>query len=202
MRVRSVRLIAVALVVSGCARMAPPGREHLTDAVRVAACDGPATSLPDSLARLLPRRTGNMQPDDKWADLALAVPGGFAGTYYDADHRLVLRLTHPELAAEAKAALRLPLPYSLVDATVEAARWDFAQLVDWFNYLRPRLPAGVSAADKDEALNRIRYSVRSIDARDQVVRALSALGLPCDLVVVDPNGMTVKFSTQLLEQTL
>jgi hypothetical protein len=171
-----------------------PNLSHVQSggARRVAECDGPATSLPDSLARRLPPRTGRMQPDDKWADLARTVPGGFAGILRDSTHRLILRLTHPELAAEAKAALRAQLPVALDDAVVQPARWDFGQLVDWFNYLHPRLPVAV-AADKDESLNRVRFSVTSIEAQDQVVRALAPLGLPCDLVVVDLNGMVVRF---------
>ena len=74
-----------------------------------------------------------------------------------------------------------------VDDTVDT----FAQLVDWFNYLFPRLPVAVTG-DKDEVLNRVRFSVTSREARDQILRALAPLGLPCDLVVVDLNGMTVK----------
>ena len=133
-----------------------------------------------------------MQPDDKWADLARTVPGGFTGILRDSTHRLILRLTHPELAAEAKAALRAQLPVALDDAVVQPARWDFGQLVDWFNYLHPLLSVAVTA-DKDEGLNRVRFSVTSIEARDQVLRALAPLGLPCDLVVVDLNGMVVRF---------
>lgn len=161
-------------------------------AVHLAQCSGPATSLPDSLARQLPRRTGRMMPDDQWADLANAVPGGFAGVLYDSAHTPILMLTQPERAAAAKEALVGRLNFPLAQATVRKARWDFAQLVDWFNYIFPRLGVGPVAADKDEALNRIRFSVTSIELRDQVVRALAALPLPCDLVVVDLNGMTVR----------
>jgi hypothetical protein len=132
-----------------------------------------------------------MQPDDKWADLARTVPGGFAGVLRDSAQRVILRLTQPALAVEAKAALRTQLPVGLDNAIVQPARWDFGQLVDWFNYLLPRLPVPVTA-DKDESLNRVRFSVTSVEARDQVLRALAPLELPCDLVVVDLNGLTVR----------
>src|SRR5204862_8129776 len=60
---------AIALVAcNGSRRSATP--TPLAAAMRLAGCEGPATSLPDSLARTLPPRTGRMIPDDRWADLA------------------------------------------------------------------------------------------------------------------------------------
>jgi hypothetical protein len=35
--------------------------------------------------------------------------------------------------------------------------------------------------------------VTSIELRDRVVAALAKLPLPCDLIVVDLNGLTVRF---------
>lgn len=189
---RNPRILTVALAILLGSGYADMGHAQSAGARRVAACDGPATSLPDSLARRLPPRTGRMQPDDKWADLARTVPGGFAGVLRDSAQRLILRLTQPALAAEAKAALRTQLAVGIDAATVQSARWDFGQLVDWFNYLFPRLPLAVTA-DKDESLNRVRFSVTSVEAREQVLRALAPLGLPCDLVVVDLNGLIVRF---------
>lgn len=161
-------------------------------AIRVAECAGPAFSLPDSLAARLPSRTGRMLPDDQWADLASSVPGGFAGVWYDGQHVPILMLTHSELAEAAKVALKGRLGFPVEQATVRSARWDFLQLVNWFNYLMPRLASGPLSGDKDEALNRIRFSVTSTEVRDHIVRTLRALNLPCDLVVVDLNGMTVR----------
>ena len=160
--------------------------------IRLAQCEGPATSLPDSLARTLPPRTGHMIPDDRWADLAMTVPGGFAGTFYDSAHTPILMLTEPAQASAAKQALLGKISFPVQQATVRQARWNFAQLVDWYNYVFPRLgvPAG---GDKDEAINRIRFSVASAELRDRVVSALAQLPLPCDLIVVDPNGLVVSY---------
>ena len=188
------RLLAIAVfATAGCRSSAttvaptPPAPP-----IRLAQCDGPASSLPDSLARPLPPRTGRRLPDDRWADLATSVPGGFAGVFYDSTHTPILMLTDPARSAAAKEALSGKLGFPVQEATVRRARWDFAQLVDWFNYLQPRL--GVPAtADKDEVLNRVRFSVTSVELRDRVVRALARLPLPCDLVVVDLNGLTVRF---------
>lgn len=131
-----------------------------------------------------------MIPDDHWADLAATVPGGFAGVFYDSAHTPILMLKEPADSTAAKQALAGKISFPLQRAPVRRARWDFAQLVDWFNYLSPRLGVPVTA-DKDEALNRIRFSVTSVELRDRVIRALAQLPLPCDLVVVDLNGLTV-----------
>ena len=160
--------------------------------IRLAQCEGPASSLPDSLARSLPRRTGRMIPDDHWADLAATVPGGFAGVIDDSARTPILMLTDPAQATAAKQALAGKISFPLEQARVRQVRWDFSQLVDWFNYLFPRLGVGNVTADKDEALNRIRFSVTSVEARDSVIAALARLALPCDLVIVDMNGFIVR----------
>jgi len=133
-----------------------------------------------------------MIPDNQWADLATTVPGGFAGAFYDSAHTPILMLTDPAQAAAAKQALAGHLGFLPQYATVRQARWNFAQLVDWFNYIVPRLGVPVTA-DKDEAINRIHFGVTSVEARDRVVAALAQLPLPCDLVVVDLNGFVVQF---------
>jgi hypothetical protein len=163
--------------------------------IRLAQCDGPATSLPDSLARQLPPRTRRMSPDDRWADLATKIPGGFAGILRDSSLRHIIMLTDTARASAAIAALsgEVGLGLGLLPPIVRQARWDFAQLVDWFNYLLPRLGVPVNGADKDESLNRIRFSVITVEQRDSVVAALSKLPLPCDLVVVDLNGLIVRY---------
>lgn len=195
--VRTMKFVAAvlgAIALVGCNTLrrpvAPP---PLAAPVRLAQCEGPATSLPDSLARQLPPRTGHMIPDDRWADLATTVPGGFAGVFRDSAHTQILMLTEPAQASAAKQALAGKIGISVQQATVRQARWNFAQLVDWFNYVLPRLGGVPVTADKDEAINRIRFSVTSIELRDRVVGALAQLALPCDLIVVDLNGLTVRY---------
>lgn len=182
----------VGIALAGCRAAATPvASPPPAPPIRLAQCVGPALSLPDSLARELPRRTGRMLPDDRWAALATTIPGGFAGVLYDSAHNPILMLVDPAQATAAKQALDGKIRFPLQQATVRRARWDFAQLVDWFNYLHQRLDVPVTA-DKDEALNRIRFSVTSVELRDRVISALAQLPLPCDLVVVDLNGMTVR----------
>src|SRR5512138_1209470 len=103
--------------------------------VRVRDCEGPAASLAPELAAKLAPRTGNMQPDDLWADLAATVPGGFGGIILSSTGQPVVFLTDTSKATEARRALAGKISYlDVSSAVVRPARWDFAQLVDWFNY--------------------------------------------------------------------
>jgi hypothetical protein len=130
-----------------------------------------------------------MRPDDQWADLALRVPGGFAGLLYEGGHPVIM-LTRPHEATGAKAALASEIrDFPVGAAEVRAVRWDFAQLVDWFNYLLPRIGReGLVTADKDEGLNRIGFGVIDSTARVALERVLDELKVPCDLVVTHVTG--------------
>lgn len=163
---------------------------HNQDVVRVRACDGPATSLPAALAGQLP--TGGDAAargtiDDHLAALARRVPGGFAGVFYD-QGRPVLLLTDPSRAADAKAALASELPgFEIAAAEARAARWTFAQLYDWYGYLRRRGvwgAAAVTLTDIDERANRLYLGAADRAERDRLADWLAALELPCDLVRV------------------
>ena len=183
--------VVTTLALVAC-HVGPRASPAASAAIHLADCRGSARSLPDSLARRLPPRTGRMRPDDQWADLAATAPGGFAGVFYDSAHTPILQLTHPELGDTAKKVLAETLAFPVKRAVIRRARWDFGQLVDWFNYLYPRLP-GPSIGDKDEALNRIRLAASSPEARERLIQALKAMDLPCDLVVVDPHDFIVRY---------
>src|SRR5438105_4462639 len=108
--VRYAQLLGIALVLFQACTSRRSGapvpldtRRTKTD-VRVADCEGPALSLASGIRSTLKPRTGRMNPDDHWADLAEQVPGGFAGVLY-VDDKPTLMLTHPERAAETKRAL-------------------------------------------------------------------------------------------------
>jgi hypothetical protein len=120
------------------------------------------------------------------------VPGGFAGVFQDKSQPVLL-LTDPSRETEAKAALgpHLTNLYGIDMATVEvrAARWNFAQLVNWHTYLFRHTPvsatAGITRSDTDVALNRILITVESVAARDRAVTALRDVALPCDLIAIE-----------------
>jgi hypothetical protein len=174
-----------------------PVADDARSAVRVRACEGPATSLPSALAAGLrpPPAAGapgvHLTIDDELAALARRAPGGFAGVFYDAQDRgqPVLLLTDPARASEAKAALASGVPhFPVAAAEVRGARWDFAQLYDWYRYLREQgiwnAGTGLTATDIDERANRLYLGTADQAARDRMVDQLGALGLPCDLVLV------------------
>jgi hypothetical protein len=106
------------------------------------------------------------------------------------DSKPVLMLTDPERAAAAKQALAPEFAsFDINGADVRKVRWDFAQLVDWFNYLGAKTPVfrtpGITSSDKDEAINRIRLGVLDEAARERLLQVLAGLDLPCDLIVVE-----------------
>ena len=192
-RFRSLGALSVLVTVACSDTTAAPEQPQLPTkptSIRVRDCEGPALSLASDLAAALVPRDGRMQPDDQWADLALRVPGGFAGVIYS-DGRPVLFLTDPSKAAQAKQALASQLgSFDVTNAIVRQARWDFAQLVDWNRYISSRPELSIrdiawSSSDRDESINRLRYGVVDEASRTRLIEVLSALNVPCDLAVVD-----------------
>lgn len=193
-RIRPI-LALVGALTTGCNTSGSAGDVNASrPLVRVRDCEGPARSLSPIIAALLPRRDGGMQPDDQWADLAKEVPGGFAGVILS-NGQPVLFLRDTSTAAAAKRALapRLRLyNFNVADAVVRPARWDFGQLVDWYNYLLIRMnfwwDIGLTSGDKDESLNRLHYGVEDEKSRERLVERLEAIGVPCDLIVIGIEG--------------
>lgn len=198
-RFRSLQLLVVPMIVAACSGSTQPDALKVNPSlVRVVDCSGPARSLDPSLVSTLPPRTGRMIPDDAWADLAQRVPGGFAGILY-VENRPVLMLTDPSQASAAKKALASQLTgFDVGGAEVRKARWDFAQLVNWYNYLTVKTPVwqtpGMVSGDKDEAINRIHFGVVDSAARDALLHTLAGIDLPCDLIAIEITGRVVAAS--------
>lgn len=186
-----IRAFIAATLVLACSSSVGPSQlsvdPRYANDVLVRDCKGPALSLPDQLRAQLHPRTGLMRPDDHWADLAESIPGGFAGVLF-IQGKPTMWLVHPEEVAAAKAALLADPTFGNFDirgAEVLKARWDFAQLVDWYNYLNGTgvwSTPGMVTGDKDERINRIRYGVKDEAGRAELVRRLEALNVPCDLI--------------------
>ena len=131
-----------------------------------------------------------MVPDDHWADLAEQIPGGFAGVLYS-NGKPVVMLTRPDQAAAAKAALAADPTFrgfDIAHAEVRQARWDFAQLEDWYRYLTGFSSVwstpGMVAGDKNEATNRLYFGIETEAGRQELTRKLLALNVPCDLIQI------------------
>lgn len=195
-RFRSMQLLVLPMIVAACSGSTQPELvKRDPSLVRVADCSGPATSLDPALVSTLPPRNGSMVPDDGWADLAQRVPGGFAGVLY-VDNKPVLMLTDPSQASAAKKALAPAIAgFDVAGAEVRKARWDFAQLVDWYNYLTIKTSVwqtpGMASGDKDEAINRIHFGVVDSAAREALLHTLAGIDLPCDLIAVGITGRIV-----------
>lgn len=190
---RSTAWLTLIAISSACSEATQPDRLTPTlSLTRIADCVGPATSLDPAIAASLPARAGLRTPDDTWADLAKKVPGGFAGILY-VEGTPVLMLTDPSQAGAAKEALAAEIPwFDILGAEVRAARWDFGQLADWYDYLGIRGPVwqtpGITSGDKNEAINRIQYGVLDSASRTRLVSSLAGIDLPCDLIAIEITG--------------
>jgi hypothetical protein len=151
-------------------------------------CAGPATSESAPITATFGRTI-----DDDWADIARTTPGGFAGVIYatpDGDPTILL--TDTTQAAAAKSALKPLLAqmnpmFDVSGAAIRQARWNAAQLQDWYHYLVVQpiwAGSNVTAADIDEAANRIRINTMDSISQASFASRLEGMGLPCALVVV------------------
>ena len=180
-------------------------------AVDPEACDQqrPGPSLPAAQRGSLSADGDTTSPDARLAQFARSAPGGFAGYYLEPPReptppggphprqRVIVRLVRPEQRAEALRALdawlrRTPYqqPRDLSDALIIRARWDFAQLYDWYQYLNRDLAAtelwrDLRGSTIDETENQLHYRVRSDAVRQSVLARLAALDVPCGLVRVE-----------------
>ena len=139
---------------------------------------------------------------ERKAAIARQTPGGFAGSYaQDLNERgeaktvvVLLRDTTQRSAALAVLDTLLPRVYPrsvrLRIAMVRPATWDFSELYAWQQFLRVRMPLGKDLVTSalDESNNRIVFGARDSRSRDEILSRLSALGLPCGLVVVEVTG--------------
>jgi len=187
-----VKLLVLVFLATACSASTEPRLD--TSFVRVADCVGPARSLDPAIVATLPPRD-SMNPDHWWADVAERVPGGFAGILLD-DNKPVLMLTDPRQAAAAKAVLAPEITwFNIRGAEVRKARWDFAQLVDWYDYLGVRGPiwrtAGLVGGAKDVGINRVRYGVVDSAALDELRQGLAGMNLPCDLIALEISGPAI-----------
>jgi hypothetical protein len=184
------------MLAAGCSLLGPDDPKDTASAL-YPDCVGPATTVDPVIAASLPDGDeASINTNMIWAALAERVPGGFAGIHRNIDNgAIVLRLVDVSQAPAAKAALAGVFDTRFVDmanAEVLAARWDFNQLWDWMNYLVQQgiTPGGRSGGfGIDAAENRLVYYVEDAGRRDQVLRDLSKLDLPCGLVYVDVIGV-------------
>ena len=157
--------------------------------------DAPATDLPLAARDSLGYPFGRFGRGDPWAARAIVsrrVPGGWGGLALRGkgeDYGIYLIDTTQRsaaLAALAAAGIR-----SISPTTVAVqGRWTYAQIYDWFRYIHSHLRGvAVNSWTLDEQRNRIYYGVEDEAAALELDRRLTALKVPCFLVVREVVGL-------------
>lgn len=156
--------------------------------------DAPTVSVPAAVRDSLPGGVFWSTTKERWAQLARDVPGGFGGIVSEGGVP-VIYLVDTARHTEAVAALVAGgVLLKAGEPRVRRARWDFAQLYDWYRYLTLHFefPGGnVVAWGIDEGQNRLYFGVLDEPARRRFERALARLHLPCFLVAVEVTGPVV-----------
>ena len=200
--------LLIGLALCGCAR-------HHVKSVEEPYLDRgiwiqPTMTCTDSSPRLLPpvrvsdTLSGNYAKghnDRLMARLARQLPGGWAfGPGVDSSRRWAVWLRDTAQKSAAIAALDLLAPPTLRfladhhDAViVHQARWDYAELFDWVEYLRKHAEGtargtGINMSGIDSRNNRIVFGIETRESLPRMVSWLVESGIPCRLVVVELIG--------------
>lgn len=204
----SVRPILAALMattaLTACRSAAPQGMAIRHEAPQEMCADTtstPRVPLPQRDA-LAPRDPGR-SPDYFFTTLAIELPGGFGGLYFEPlpdgssrrrgtpeQQRAVIRLQDTTLAPDALEEMKTRLrahygPMLNLDILrLQPSRWSFAQLEEWWRYLTPTVFGwgSVSMADIDEHRNRVAFGVTTDSVLRSTRALLDTLGVPCGLV--------------------
>lgn len=168
---------------------------RLADIGKACTGDSPATLLDPALRDAIPvaHRERHRSSDSVWVALAKEIPGGVGGIFREGSEDFLF-LVDPSKRAEAIAALAatstgkglMRMGFRLHDVTVLKARWDFAQLAEWYAYVFPRAIDGVawSSADIQEASNQLQFFVINETERSKLEANLRKLDLPCNLIAI------------------
>ena len=186
---RSALWVTAALTLAGV-RVARPQEPATPQACPP---DAPGPSVPAAIREsLAPFPQGRQATiDDRWAQTAREIPGGFAGIILEGGPVVFLVDTTKRDSALAALIARHAIPGRHPErARVRKARWDFAQLHEWYEYLNGHLTgdSGFAMSDIDEGNNRLTYGVGDEAARRRFEDALARLNPPCGLVVVEVTG--------------
>jgi hypothetical protein len=199
--------VLIAFAVFGCGHhhVNPPTEPYRDRAIWIQ----PTSNCNDSSPRTLPPfrasdtlsgRDGKLHPDRLSAWLARRIPGGWAfGPALDTSNHATLWLRDPtqkQAAISALDSLAPPnqlFPASRPDSIVALqARWDYAELYDWMEYLRNTATVargtGINMSGIDPRNDRIVFGIETRESLPQMVGWLVKNGIPCGLVVVEVIG--------------
>lgn len=193
---RAILLLATALLAACSDNPATAPVSAADRVVTVNDCRGPATSLDPAIAATFTRPPANMRNiNDVWADIARTTPGGFAGISYGiGGGSPTIFLTDISQAAAARTALAPLLAqtnptFDFAHAKIAQARWDSAQLLDWYLYLTGQpiwsmANVIVTSSGLDPTADRIRLNTADSTGQSLLVTQLESMSLPCDLIQV------------------
>jgi len=124
--------------------------------------------------------------DAKFAQIATQIPG-FGGLFYDSTGTPTAYLVDMTSAQTAQSVL-LPLLADAKRAIVfRHGTYNFLELSNWKEALSPKVLAipGVVFLDADEARNRVRIGVATLDAESKVTQLAALLGVPKEALIIE-----------------
>ncbi len=197
MRAPVVMFCAALAACSGEAVVEPPPQLHppvnlqWADVGQPCSPGAPAVPLGDAARDSLPTIPGFATSDDRMADIARRVPGGWGGNAR-LDGVFTVYLVDTTARAAASTALAAE-GYSVPPtAVVRRGRWDFAQLHDWYRHLLVGIDGtGITMSDIQEAENRIHLFVRNESARAVLAAHLRSRGAVCNLVAIGVSAPVI-----------
>lgn len=138
-----------------------------------------------------PSQQKAVSPHEAMADMARRV-SGFGGLYLDSNgSRLNVHLLEPRAKGAVIAAIaavfgpgRFPK-----DVRVLQGQYDYRELIEWNDHILNVLTLpGVSYKGIDDAQNRLLIGLENEEARGRVEKALDAVGIPRDAVIIKVTG--------------
>lgn len=193
-------VIAVGLACDGAGVTPPPdlaepllapevmyGTLQWADVGSNCSASSPAIPLSSARRQTLPTVPANERTvNDEFASYARAVPGGWGG-YFLQEGTPTLWLVDPSKRSAAVEALHdRGLTQIPTDVSVIPGRWNFAQMYDWYRWLKQEIAdtPNLIGTDVQESANRIQFFVAHDSLRAVLDARLVELGTPCRLVAV------------------
>ncbi|MBI3951076.1 MAG: hypothetical protein HY314_11560 [Acidobacteria bacterium] len=141
--------------------------------------------------------------DDQFASIAKQVPA-FGGLFYDEMGQLTMYLVESEPNLQEAVDLAIEA-FRKRDGRITSAdlirvlpgQYSFLQLKQWHDRLFVPVFSiqGVILTDVDEATNRLRIGVESLEIADQVEEELAQLGIPREAVIIEETEPIVFMAT-------
>ena len=161
---------------------------------KACSADSPATQIPVAARDSLGSPFGLPGKPGPWAEraaIAPSIPGGWGGLELREPGRPfgIYLLDTTQRRAALAALTAAGVEYISPDTKAVQGRWTYGQIYDWFRYIHTHLKhVAVNMWALDEWHNRIYYGTVDEAAALELDRQLTALNVPCFLVVREVIG--------------